>query len=181
MLTRRGFVMKLRNFVLMVLAIGTLPCAVCAQTAVYAEFSASNLQGGPEGDYLYGGQAGVLLDGPKLFHHVLLQADIQGRFVQVSGEALNSVQVGPRVSLEPKHVFGLVPFAEFNVGFGRYNDGSNHSTTDGLFATQGGLTKRITPHIDALVDYSYAFYGYNYGIYQPQSYSAGVMYHFKKR
>jgi hypothetical protein len=181
MLSRGGFAMSFGKVVLLVLAVLTMPCAALAQTAVYAEFSASNLQGGPQGNYLYGAQAGVLVDGPTLFHHILLQADIQGRFVHVNGEALNSVLVGPRISIAPKHVFGLEPFAEFNVGFGRYNDGSNNSTTDGLFSTQGGLTKQITPHIDALVDYSYAFYGYNFGIYQPQTYSAGVMYHFTKR
>ncbi len=173
--------MKFGKVVLLVLALAIAPCAVLAQTAVYAEFSASDVQGGPKGDYLYGAQAGVLVDGPMLFHNVLLQADIQGRFVQKSGEALNSVLVGPRFSIAPKHVFGLVPFAEFNVGFTRYNDGSNNSTTDGIFSTQGGVTKRITPHLDALVDYSYAFDGYNFGIYQPQSYSAGVVYHFTKR
>jgi hypothetical protein len=35
--------------------------------AVYGEFSASDLARGPQGDYLYGGTTGVLLDGPILF------------------------------------------------------------------------------------------------------------------
>jgi len=173
--------MKYVWVVLLVLIGAMVPRESQAQTSVYAEFSASDLQGGPKGDYLYGGQAGVLIDGPKLFNRVLLQADIQGRFVTENGEALDSVLVGPRFSIAPKHFFRLVPFAEFNVGFGRYNDGSNNSTTDALFSTQGGVTRPVTSHLDAVLDYSYAFYGYNFGYYQPQSYSAGVLYHFAKR
>jgi hypothetical protein len=175
--------MKYGWVVLLVLAGVMLPNAAQAQTSVYAEFTASNLQGGPKGDYLYGGQAGVLIDGPTLFHQVLLQADIQGRFVTKNGEALNAVLVGPRFSVAPKkkYFYKLSPFAEFNVGFARYNDGSNNSSTDGLFSTQGGVTRPITSHLDAVLDYSYAFYGYNFGCYQPQSYSGGVLYHFTKR
>jgi hypothetical protein len=175
--------MKYGWVVLLVLVGMMSPRAAKAQASVYAEFTASDLQGGPKGDYLYGGQAGVLIDGPKLFKHVLLQADLQGRFVTENSESLIGIVVGPRFSVAPKkkYFFKLEPFAEFNVGFARYNDGSNNSTTDGLFSTQGGVTRPVTSHLDAVLDYSYAFYGYNFGYYQPQSYSGGVVYHFSKR
>jgi hypothetical protein len=175
--------MKYGWVVLLVLVGWMSPRAAKAQASVYAEFTASDLQGGPKGDYLYGGQAGVLIDGPTIFKHVLLQADIQGRFVTENSESLTGVVVGPRFSVAPrkKYFFKLSPYAEFNVGFARYNDGSNNSSTDGLFSTEGGVTRPVTSHLDAVLDYSYAFYGYNFGYYQPQSYSGGVVYHFAKR
>jgi hypothetical protein len=173
--------MKLGWVVLLVAGVVMPVAAAHGQAAVYAEFSAGQLSGGPQGDYLYGGQGGVTIDGPKILHHVQVQADIQARFVQKNGEALDALLLGPRFSVAPKHLFKLSPFAEFNVGFARYNDGANNSTTDYLFGVQGGVTRPITGHLDAVVDYSWTQYGYNYGFYQPQMYSAGAVYHFVKR
>jgi hypothetical protein len=169
------------GWVVLLMVVGVVsPKVARGQASVYAEFTAGNFQGGPQGNYLYGGQGGLLLDGPKIFHLLQVSADIQGRFLNKNGEAFNGVVVGPRFSLVP-HFFKLSPFAEFNFGFARYNDGANNSTTDNLFGAQAGVTRQITSHVDAIVDYSYARYGYNSGFYQPQSYSAGAVYRFAKR
>ncbi len=172
--------MKFRCVVLLVMAMVMLPHAAMAQVAIYGEGGASELRGGPQGDFLYGGQAGVLLDLPKAIHHVLLSADIQGRFVQKNGESLQAITIGPRLSLKP-HILKLSPFAQFDVGFGKYNDGVNNPAVDTLYGGQAGFTRRISSRFDAVIDYSYELYGYNFGAYEPQSYNAGVIYHFSKR
>jgi hypothetical protein len=159
-----------------------LPGAASGQVSVYAEFSASQLSGGPQGDYLYGGQGGVMIQGPTLLHAVLVQADIQGRFVQKNGESFDAILIGPRLSVAPKkYLLKLSPFVEFNVGYGRYNTGANLATTDSLFGVQGGVSRPVSKHLDVVLDYSWADYGYNSSYFEPQSYSSGVIYHFVKQ
>jgi hypothetical protein len=172
--------MKFGWVVLLVLAAVTAPLAAKAQASAYAEFTASKLAGGPKGDYLYGTSIGVIVDGPRLFHKVLLSADVQGRFVSHSGESLNGLTIGPRFSAQT-HFLKLAPFAEFLVGFARYNDGSNNATSDNKFQINGGVTRPISSRLDALVDYSYAQYGTANGQYNPKSFSGGIVYHFVKR
>jgi hypothetical protein len=172
--------MKYGWVVLLVFAAVTAPLAARAQASAYGEFTASKLVGGPKGDYLYGGSVGVLIDGPHLFHKILLSADVQGRFVSHSGESLNGLAIGPRFAVQT-HFLKLAPFAEFMVGFARYNDGSNNSTTDNTFQVNGGVTRPLSSRLDALVDYSYAQYGVNNGEFNPKSFSGGIVYHFVKR
>jgi hypothetical protein len=177
----RVLAMKFGLLVLLVLAAVMVPAAARAQAAIYAEFNATQISGAPEGDFLYGGQAGLLVDGPKIYGRVLVQADLQGRFITHSGETLDAGLIGARFSSSPRWLYKVTPFAEFNVGFARFNNGSNFSTTDNLFGVQGGASFPMTAHLDAIADYSWMRYGYNEGLYQPQGFSAGVVYHFVKR
>jgi hypothetical protein len=55
------------------------------------------------------------------------------------------------------------------------------STTDNLWGTDAGIAKQITSRLDVVLDYSYTEYGMNDGEYNPQAYSAGVVFHFTKR
>ncbi len=157
-----------------------------AQAALYGEFSVSDLHNVVSTDYLYGGTAGLLYDGPTLFKHLLASADIQGRFLRKSqatplnAELYNGVSIGPRFSFPLKH--GFSPFGEFLVGFARYDSGAVHgSTTDATIQINGGVAKRLTPRFDAVADFSYAqYYGLG-GQYNPKTYSVGGIFHFTKR
>ncbi len=161
------------------LAIVAAPKASHAQAALYGEFSVSDLHNLSTTDLLYGATTGVLLDGPT-FHHILLTGDLQGRFVRKSGESLNGITVGPRVSLHLKH--GFVPYAEFMVGFARYNDPTNFgATTDSTFQANAGLGKQLTPHFDIVADYSYSQYYALGGEFNPKTFSIGTIFHFAKR
>jgi len=157
-----------------------------AQAALYGEFSVSDLHNLVSTDYLYGGTAGVLYDGPTIFKHVLVSANIQGRFLRKSqsapltAELYNGVAIGPRFSVPLKH--GISPYGEFLVGFARYNSGAiGGSTTDSTIEINAGVAKRLTPHFDLVADYSYAqYYGLG-GEYNPKTYSVGGIFHFTKR
>lgn len=160
--------------------------AVC-QVAVYGEFSVADLHNLVSTDYLYGGTAGLLYDGPLVFNHLVISANVQGRFLQksatqagYSSELYDGLAVGPRFSIPLKH--GISPYAEFLLGFDRYNSGAVHgSTTDGTMEINGGVTKRLSPHFDAVADYSYSqYYGLG-GEYNPKTYSIGGIFHFTKR
>jgi opacity protein-like surface antigen len=160
-----------------------------AQVAAYGEFTADYLNGGPNTNFLYGGSAGILLDGPKAFNKILLSAAIQGNFAYSgatspkapfsTGEAYDAATIGPRATFAP--FLKLAPYIQFNVGFARYHDNFTHSTTDYVFGGQAGVTRRLTPHLDAVLDYSYSEFGYNSGVYSPQSFSVGALYHFAIR
>jgi len=155
------------------------PRASHAQAAVYGEFSITDLHNAYMTDLLYGATTGVLIDGPT-FHHVVLSGDIQGRFVRKSGESMNGVTVGPRFTVAMKH--GLAPYAEFMVGFARYNDPTNQGvTTDSTFQVNAGVGKRISPRFDLVADYSYSQYYALGGQFNPKTFSIGTIYHFNKR
>ena len=68
----------------------------------------------------------------------------------------------------------ISPFAEFMVGFARYNDSHGLSTTDNTWQANGGATKYLSPRWDALLDYSYAQYGVNNGEFNPKTISIGA-------
>jgi hypothetical protein len=167
-----------------------LVCAVSkahAQAALYGEFSASDLHNLVSTDYLYGGTAGLLYEGPTIFKHIVVSADIQGRFVRKSAaqsgnsaELYNGITFGPRFSVPLKH--GIAPYGEFLLGFARYDSGVVHgSTTDSTIQINGGVTKMLSPHFDVVADYSYAqYYGLG-GEYNPKTYSIGGIFHFTKR
>jgi hypothetical protein len=175
--------MKLRWVVLLVLA-PVLAGAAQAQTAVYGEFSAGLFNDPTASRTLYGGTAGILFG--KDHKHLRLDADVQGRFVTGSNEKLLSGAVGPRVSVALPH--GFSPYGEFLVGFGRFtstssdpNEAAPSGTTDAILEFNGGLTKTLSPHFDAVVDYSYAQYYALGGIYNPKTIGIGAVYHFTKR
>jgi hypothetical protein len=72
---------------------------------------------------------------------VKLAADLRGTFVGASGVRLDGVVVGPRIATSVKFL-KLKPYAEFMVGFARYNNGLNQvasSTTDAEIPINGGL------------------------------------------
>jgi hypothetical protein len=120
------------------------------------------------------------VDGPRVFHKAVVSGDIQGRFVGKSGERMDGLTVGPRFSVPLKHKT-LTPYAEFMVGFARYNDSHGYSSTDNTFQINGGIAKQITPRLDIALDYSYAQFGFNFGQFTPKSYSGGLVYHFASR
>ena len=167
------------------------------QASVYVQGTATNMPGGPGGSYLYGGQGGVLYDGPTFKSHILLSANIQGGYVTNAGERLVTAELGPRVSF-PLHKLKLAPYGEFLVGFGRYRDSSSAksvNTTDYDFQAGGGVAKQITPRLDVTVSANYGVYGASFpstvpalaaiGVefqkYNPINYNLGVVYHFVKR
>jgi len=172
--------MKYGCLVVLLLVGAMIPKAAQAQVSLYGEFSTTDLHNLATTDYLYGASTGVLYDGPTIFRHLLVSADIQGRFVKKSSELYNGITVGPRFSIPMKH--GFAPYGEFLVGFARYNSGAvGGSTTDSTIEINAGLAKRITPRLDLVADYSYAqYYGLG-GEYNPKTYGAGVIVHLTKR
>jgi hypothetical protein len=178
--------------VLLAVAIMISAKAALAQASVYVEGSAYFLNNGPYTDFLEGGKAGVLFNLAQVWNdRITLSADFQGDFgyngtepaggnYNSPGESYDALTVGPRVSLKPLF-YKLAPYAQLNIGFARYGDPINHSSTDTVVGGQAGVTRRLTPRFDAVLDYSYSYFGYNFGYYNPQSFSAGVVYHFAKR
>jgi hypothetical protein len=166
--------------------------AAQAQASVYVEGSAYYLNNGPYTDFLEGGKAGVLFDLAQVWHdRITLSADLQGDIgyngtepaggnYNSPGEYYDALTVGPRVSLKPLF-YKLAPYAHLNIGFARYGDPINHSSTDTVIGGQAGVTRRLTSRLDGVLDYGYSYFGYNFGYYNPQSFSAGVVVHFTKR
>lgn len=180
---RRCFLIALRSLFLVLLAGVAIPDRAHAQFSTYLELTASELHNGPSGDYLYGGTAGALLDGPTLFNKAVVSADLQVRDVLNGGERLVGVAIGPRFSV-PLKTLKLTPYAEFMVGFARYrasNAPGAENTTDEQWQTNAGVSRGLSVHLDIVADFSYSQYGANFGQYHPKSYSAGVIYHFAKR
>lgn len=166
-------------FVLLLLSAVSLPRTALSQVAVYGEGTATHLSHDTP-DHIYGGTAGILLEYPGVFHTVRLSAGVQGSYANTSGVMLSSGTLVARATLHP-YLLKIAPFIQGNVGLAKYDDNLNTASTDYLFGGQVGLTRRITSHLDAVLDYGYSRYGYNIGQYSPQTYSIGAIYHFKKR
>jgi hypothetical protein len=157
----------------------TLSRAAHAQAAVYGEFSVDYMHNLTSTDLLYGATTGFLFEA-STSHHVVLSADVQGRFVGKSGDRMDGVTVGPRFSFPLKH--GFAPYAEFMIGLARYNNPAlGNPATDSTFQVNAGLAKRLTPRFDMVVDYSYAQYDLFGGQFNPKTFSVGTIFHFKKR
>lgn len=170
---------SLTGAIVLLLACLAIPRASRAQAAAYGEFSVSDLHNLTSTDILYGATVGVLIDGPST-KHFILSGDVQGRFVHKSGEGLDGLTIGPRISIPMKH--GLVPYGEFMVGFARYNNPNNGgATTDSTIQANIGVGKKISPHFDLVADYSYSQYYALGGQYNPKTFSIGAIYHFSKR
>jgi hypothetical protein len=128
---------------------------------------------------------GVLAGDLELGKHVVVQGDIQGRFLRKSGMSFNGLNLGPRFEF-PLRRGAWTPYGEFMVGFARFNSTStlnapNGATTDSTLQVNGGVARRFSPHWDGVVEYSYTqFYAYG-GEYNPKTFGIGVVYHFVKR
>src|SRR5271156_6430705 len=97
--------MKYGWVILLLLVAGVSARKAEAQAELYGNFTASYLSesnGTTTNTYLlYGATTGLIVDGPT-WHHMLISADIQGRFVRKSGESLNGAAAGPRFSFPLK-------------------------------------------------------------------------------
>lgn len=178
--------MKYVWVVLLVLAGALTPRAAKAQAEIYGEFSVSDMTNLVHTFTPMGATVGLLVDGPTLFHKIVVSADVQGRFVESSGMKLNGATAGPRFSLVTKK-HGITYYGEFMVGFARlYSDGSGGtlftgSTTDSEIQLNAGLAKQVAPHWDVSAEYSYAQYYALGGQFNPKTFSVGAVYHFVKR
>jgi len=175
--------MKYGWVVLLLLVAGIAPRKAEAQAEVYGDFTATRISSAVNTDMLYGATAGLIVDGPT-WHHMVISADIQGRFVRISGESLNGAAAGPRFSF-PLKKHGITPYGEFLVGFARYNNtiytNQLGATTDGQIQVNMGVAKKVSPRWDVAVDYSYSQYYALGGQYNPKSFSIGAIFHFVKR
>jgi len=179
--------MKYGWVILLLLAAGFSAKKAEAQVEVYGNFSVTDLTESPTTgtftDLLYGATTGLVIDGPT-WHHMLISADIQGRFVRKSGESLNGVAAGPRFSF-PLKKHGVTLYGEFLVGFARYNTnyvaGQIGSTTDSQIQVNPGISKRVSPRWDISAQYSYSQYYALGGAYNPKTFSVGAVLHFVKR
>lgn len=175
--------MKYGWVLLLLVVAGIAPRKAEGQAEVYGQFSVTDLTNLTSTDLLYGATTGLVIDGPN-WHHMVISADIQGRFVRKSGEELNSAAAGPRFSfLLKKH--GLTPYGEFLVGFARYNTtiypAQNGATTDSQIQVNVGVAKQVSPRWDISADYSYSQYYALGGEYNPKTFSVGAVFHFVKR
>jgi len=171
--------------VLLVLAAVMAPRASRAQASVYGEFSTSKLTNLLGTNYYYGGTGGVLYDGTRIFHRVILAADVQARFVNENGHSLNGVAVGPRFEWPIHHNYA--PYAEFLVGFDRFVNNDPYctcnttGTTDSAIQINGGIAKQVSSHFDVNAEFGYSqFYAFG-GQFNPKTVSIGAIYHFKGR
>ena len=172
------------GWVVLLLLVGVVaPKSAKAQAELYGEFSIGQLSNPVQTFYLYGATTGIVVDGPTVFHRMVISADIQGRFVHRTGEQMNGVTAGPRFSF-PFKKHGITPYGELMVGFARFNnnaDPSQNATTDGTLQINGGVEKQVSPRWDVVADYSYSQYYAFGGEYNPKTYSLGAVFHFEKR
>jgi len=166
---------------LLLLAGAAVAPQAVAQVAVYGEFSGTDLTNLAGTDDAFGGTVGVVVDGANLGRHFILATNFQARFVDDSVESLNSGSVGARFEV-PMRKGRLIPYGEFMLGFARYNKASAQiSTTDFMIQFNGGVAKQVSPHWDAVVEFSYAQYYALGGQFNPKTVSIGAMYRFTKR
>lgn len=165
----------------LLMAMGLLSVGVAgAQASVYVDFSASKLTNLVDTTVLYGPTVGLSGQVAKL-HNVNLSADFRGSFLGGSGKRLDGLVIGPRASFVT-HRFE--PYAEFMVGFARFNDGlgaKNSSSTDSELEFNGGVDRRVTKRFDWRVfEFSYGqYYGLG-GEYNPKTFSTGIVFHGAK-
>jgi hypothetical protein len=151
-----------------------------SQVSVYADLSASKLSNGSSTSVLFGPTLGVtalFVNGGRL----TVGADLRGSFVG-GGQRLDQISIGPRFSFKTKRV---EPYAEFLVGFGRYNGGTGSSytaSTDGQIQVNFGVDHRVKKNFDWRVfEFGYEQYYGNGGAFNPKTFSTGVVYHIGGR
>lgn len=174
--------MKFRWLLVFALALAVVRPA-SSQVAAYVDFSASKLTGGlttVTTNVLYGPTIGLTAQvGSKA--HLKLYADIRGGLYG-SGQKLDELGLGPKVGLDFKK---FEAYGEFLVGFGRYNDGKGNAasaTTDSQIEINFGLDRRLSERLDwRLIEFGYEQYYALGGVYNPKTFSTGVVMHFGKR
>lgn len=169
---------KLVCLLVTLLAAFVAPEMAHSQVSFYGNFSASKLTYLSNTNVLYGPTIGSFIDVKKL-GPVNLGGDIRASFVGAGGIRLDGVVVGPRVSTSVKFL-KLKPYAEFMVGFARYNNGLNtvaSSSTDSEIQINGGVDRPVARLCDWRVfEYSYAqYYGLG-GQYNPKTFSTGIVF-----
>ena len=129
-----------------------------AQTGIYGEFGASNINYPPPSDeWAYGGIFGVYSDFLKVTPLVHIGADLRGSVLRpASNTNLFSVLIGPRIAIHPQ-ILPFTPYAEGVVGFGRYSFGNNTGSRTKLeYQLLGGIDRTILPHLDwRIIEFSY--------------------------
>jgi hypothetical protein len=151
------------------------------QVSFYGDFSASKLTYLSNTNVLYGPTVGSFIDIASA-KHINFSADIRGTFVGASGVRLDGLVVGPRIATAIKFQ-KLKPYAEFQVGFARFNNGLNavaSSSTDSEIQVNVGVDRPVARLVDWRVfEFSYAqYYGLG-GQYNPKTFSTGVVFHLR--
>jgi hypothetical protein len=152
-----------------------LPIGLDAQTAVYAEFSASKVNA-PNNDWIYGPTFGAYFD---RFHIPLFSAglDLRGSVLGPSGSTqLYSGLIGPHVAFRPR-VIPVQPYVEGLVGVGHFDFGSgNGSQTNFEYQFLGGIDLTILPRIDwRVAEFSYGNLSAFNGSLNPKTISTGIV------
>lgn len=157
------------------------PRTAHSQVSFYGDFSASKLTYLSNTNVLYGPTIGSFVD-VATFGPVKFSADIRATFVGANGVRLDGVVVGPRFATAIKFQ-KLNPYAEFQVGFARYNNGMNavaSSSTDSEIQINTGVDRPIAKKFDwRIFEYGYSqYYGLN-GQYHPKTFSTGIVFHLR--
>jgi hypothetical protein len=155
------------------------PNVAHSQVSFYGDFTASKLTYQSNTNVLYGPTVGAFINVAN-FKIIKFSADVRGTFVGSNGVRLDGVVVGPRFETDVKFL-KLKPYAEFMVGFARYDNGLNQvasSSTDAQIQINGGVDRPIARLFDWRVfDYSYEqYYGLS-GQYNPKTFSTGIVFH----
>lgn len=173
--------MKKLGLAVLLLVAGVFASRAQAQVGVYGEVSDTTFTNMVQSKHPVGFTTGVLIEGKNVLHdHVELAGDLQGRFINAGGYNYNGVAIGARAYVPMK--WHLRPYAEFAFGFARLNNAADGpKTTDAQLQIDGGIAKKISPHMDVVGDFSYSqFYAFG-GEYNPKTASLGVVYYFAKR
>jgi hypothetical protein len=155
------------------------PSTAHSQVSFYGDFSASKLTYLSNTNVLYGPTIGAFANVTDL-GPIKFSGDIRGTFVGSNGVRLDSLVVGPRFAAAIKFQ-KLKPYAEFMVGFARYNNGLNQvasSSTDAEIQVNAGVDRTIAKRFDwRIFEYSYSqYYGLG-GEYHPKTFSTGIVFH----
>jgi hypothetical protein len=152
-----------------------------AQVAAYGTFSVTKAQNLASDNILYGATTGLVLTKLHGIGKFDFGANLQGRFVSAGNFNLDAITFGPRVLLP--RLIGLRPYAEFLVGFAHVKSPADQAqaSTDSTMQINGGVMKRLTPHLDLVGEYSYSqLYSFG-GEYNPKTFSVGGVYYFSRR
>jgi hypothetical protein len=182
-------VFGMKAFCLFLLGISAFAAhSASAQISVYAEGSADQMTNLITSHTAFGTTFGVQ---GEVYRHkaIRIGGDVRGFFYDGSGVEFPSTRlqlggagIGPKVSLAIKRV---EPYAEFLVGFARYNSGLGQptsSTTDSQVDGVFGLDLRLTQRFDYRVfEFDYKRYSALGGEFNPKVFSTGVVFHFGKR
>lgn len=149
---------------------------VQGQTAVYAEYGASDFHL-PNIGWQYGPTFGVY------YAHwgvpfVRVGFDARASFIGSGSTHDDSGFIGPRIALHP-HVIPLMPWAEALVGASSYQFGQGSAKTSGTslsYNLAAGLDLTILPRLDwRVIDYSWQDVTGVGQQFRPETYSTGLV------